>query len=227
MSVLNDGRPRAVAGTVTMAPEGDLAVAIAAEPDLLRVRSTLRAHAQTAGLSLTATTKLVTAGSELARNILRYATGGRGTVSIGQCRGAQHGGVRAVFCDKGPGIADLDAAMRDGFSTAGGLGLGLPGSRRLVDEFHIDSVPGRGTVVVIELWTRLDSPATAVSTSAITRPRERCGDWSANRPGGWELPRRGPRGRNWWPPNWRSTWSSTPARAATSWRGRWPPRRWS
>jgi serine/threonine-protein kinase RsbT len=129
-------------------------VAITSEADLLQVRSALRAQAQQAGLGLTATTKLVTAGSELARNILRYATGGTGTVSIRQCAGAQRGGVRAVFCDQGPGIADLDAAMRDGFSSTDGLGLGLPGSRRLADFFHIDTAPGRGTTVVIEQWIR-------------------------------------------------------------------------
>jgi len=118
------------------------------------VRSALRARANQAGLGLTATTKLVTAGSELARNIIRYATGGIGTVSIGRCGDEQRGGVRAVFCDQGPGITDLEAAMCDGFSTAGGLGLGLPGSRRLADLFHIDSVPGYGTTVVIEQWLR-------------------------------------------------------------------------
>jgi serine/threonine-protein kinase RsbT len=145
MSVLDDDLAQAAPAQT---------VAIASEGDLLLVRSALRAQANQAGLGLTATTKLVTAGSELARNIIRYATGGIGTVSIRQCGGAQRGGVRAVFCDQGPGIADLDAALRDGFSTAGGLGLGLPGSRRLADFFHIDSVPGRGTTVVIEQWLR-------------------------------------------------------------------------
>jgi serine/threonine-protein kinase RsbT len=129
-------------------------IEIASESDLLRVRAALREHASQAGLGLTATTKLVTAGSELARNIIRYATGSRGRVSIRQCAGAQRSGVRAVFWDAGPGIADLDAAMRDGFTTAGGLGLGLPGTRRLVDEFHIDTAPGRGTTVAIEQWIR-------------------------------------------------------------------------
>jgi serine/threonine-protein kinase RsbT len=144
MTVLNDDRVQEAADTV----------AIASEADLLRVRSALRAHAENAGLGLTATTKLVTAGSELARNILRYATGGEGTVSIQQCAGVQRGGVRAVFRDSGPGISDLAVAMRDGFTTGGGLGLGLPGSRRLVDDFCIDSVTGRGTTVVIEQWNR-------------------------------------------------------------------------
>lgn len=144
MSVLTDSRAVTPAGRVQ----------IATEADLLRVRSALRIHAERAGLNLTATTKLVTAGSELARNILRYATDGEGKVSIGQCDDPKRNGVRAVFCDRGPGIADLDAAMSSGFSTAGGLGLGLPGSRRLVDEFEIDSAPGRGTTVVIVQWTR-------------------------------------------------------------------------
>jgi serine/threonine-protein kinase RsbT len=129
-------------------------VVIAAEADLLRVRSVLRAHAHQAGLGLTATTKLVTAGSELARNIIRYATGSEGKVLIRQCTGPRGRGVRAVFRDTGPGISDLDTAMQDGFSTAGGLGLGLPGSRRLVDEFHIETAPGHGTMVAIEQWTR-------------------------------------------------------------------------
>lgn len=129
-------------------------IVIAAEADLLRVRSVLRAHAQQAGLGLTATTKLVTAGSELARNILRYATGSKGSVYVRQCSGPEGSGVRAVFRDAGPGITDLDVALQDGFSSAGGLGLGLPGSRRLVDDFHIESAPGRGTMVAIEQWTR-------------------------------------------------------------------------
>jgi len=129
-------------------------VKIDGESDLLRVRSALRGQAQQSGLGLTAATKLVTAGSELARNIFRYATGGEGVVTIEPTRDGGRSGVRAVFADHGPGIVDLDSAMRDGFSTAGSLGLGLPGSRRLVDEFDVDSVPGRGTTVVIVQWDR-------------------------------------------------------------------------
>jgi serine/threonine-protein kinase RsbT len=128
-------------------------VHIGGEADLLRVRSALRAEAQHAGLGLTAATKLITAGSELARNIVRYAVHGQGTVSIERTTSSVgKPGVRAEFSDNGPGIADLDLAMRDGFSTAGSLGLGLPGSRRLVDEFAIDTEPGRGTTVVITQW---------------------------------------------------------------------------
>jgi serine/threonine-protein kinase RsbT len=129
-------------------------VLIGGEADLLRVRSTMRECAHRAGLGLTATTKVVTAGSELARNILRYATGGQGVASIEEASNGQRRGVRAVFTDDGPGIADLDLAMHSGYSTAGGLGLGLPGSRRLVDEFAIDSARGRGTRVAICQWDR-------------------------------------------------------------------------
>src|SRR6266516_2224859 len=114
-------------------------VTIAGEGDLLRVRSTLRAEAQQVGLGLTAATKLVTAGSELARNIVRYAVHGQGSVVIEQAADGQRLGVRAVFSDDGPGIAEVEEAMRDGFSTGGSMGLGLPGSRRLVDGFTIDT----------------------------------------------------------------------------------------
>jgi len=124
------------------------------EADLLRIRSALRAEAQHAGLSLTAETKLVTAGSELARNIVRYATHGQGVATIERLAGTGRQGVRAVFTDDGPGIGDLDQVMRDGFSSGGSLGLGLPGSRRLVDEFTIDSTVGVGTTVAIAQWSR-------------------------------------------------------------------------
>jgi len=129
-------------------------VRIDGEADLLDVRSALREQARIAGLSLTGATKLITAGSELARNIIRYATAGQGTVSIELITERGRHGVRAVFTDPGPGIADLDRAMQDGFSTGGSLGLGLPGSRRLVDEFAIDTGPGRGTTIVITQWAR-------------------------------------------------------------------------
>jgi serine/threonine-protein kinase RsbT len=139
---------------VSLPAEETQVVPIAAEADLLRVRSALRAEAQDAGLSLTAATKLVTAGSELARNIFRYATHGQGVATIERAEHNGRRGVRATFKDTGPGIANLDEAMRDGFSTAGSLGLGLPGSRRLVDEFSIDSHVGSGTTVMIMQWGR-------------------------------------------------------------------------
>jgi len=126
---------------------------ISGDADLLRIRSALRAEAQRAGLGLTAETKLVTAGSELARNMLRYGRHGQGSASIERLDREGRRGVRAVFRDAGPGIADLDQAMSDGFSTGGSLGLGLPGSRRLVDEFAIETAPS-GTTVVIAQWSR-------------------------------------------------------------------------
>jgi serine/threonine-protein kinase RsbT len=135
-------------------PSALTTVTIAGESDLLLVRSTMRDYARKAGLGLTATTKAVTASSELARNILRYATGGQGTVAIEEASSGQRRGVRAIFSDSGPGIADLDLAMRSGFSSGNSLGLGLPGSRRLVDEFYIDSAPGCGTRVAICQWDR-------------------------------------------------------------------------
>jgi serine/threonine-protein kinase RsbT len=134
--------------------EALLTVNIDGEGDLLRIRSVLRAEAQQAGLSLTGETKLVTAGSELARNIIRYASHGQGVATVQQLRSGDRRGVRAVFVDDGPGIADLEQVMRDGFSTGGSLGLGLPGSRRLVDEFCIESVVGQGTRIVIAQWAR-------------------------------------------------------------------------
>ena len=124
------------------------------EADLIHVRQLLRAEAVRAGLGLVDQTKLVTAGSELARNILVYATGSRGEVTVEHANDGERQGVRAVFSDEGPGIEDVDAAMRDGFSTRGSLGLGLPGSKRLVDELTITSAKGSGTTVTIVKWRR-------------------------------------------------------------------------
>lgn len=122
------------------------------ESDLLMVRSTLRQAAKAAGLGLVAETKLITAGSEMARNILKYTPGGRFEVREAHERGMV--GVRAVFADDGPGIADVPAAMTDGFTTSGSLGLGLPGTKRLVDAFEITSQRGGPTIVVITMWAR-------------------------------------------------------------------------
>src|SRR3989440_4915049 len=119
--------------------ESVITMAISGEADLLQVRAMLRGEAQLAGLSLTAETKLVTAGSELARNIVRYATHGQGTAAVERLTSGERRGGRAVFSDSRPGIADLDQVMRDGFHTGGSLGLWLPGSRRLGDEFSIHS----------------------------------------------------------------------------------------
>ncbi|MDW4904076.1 ATP-binding protein [Streptomyces sp. ADMS] len=124
------------------------------ESDLIRVRKVLRTEAEATGLNLVDTTKLITAGSELARNILNYATGGRGRFRVEQIHGQGRRGVRATFADDGPGIDDVGQAMTDGFSTRGSMGLGLPGARRLVDDLTLASAAGSGTTVVIVKWQR-------------------------------------------------------------------------
>ncbi len=127
---------------------------IADEADLIRVRQLLRAEALRAGLGLVDQTKLITAGSELARNILTYATGSRGSLRVEHVAAGGRRGVRATFTDQGPGIDDVEAALTDGFSTSGSLGLGLPGAGRLADEMTVTSAAGSGTTVVITKWAR-------------------------------------------------------------------------
>jgi serine/threonine-protein kinase RsbT len=126
-------------------------VTIADEADLIHVRQVLRTQAEAAGMGLVDSTKLVTAGSELTRNVLTYATGARGQMLSRQLESDGLRGVQATFTDEGPGIDDLDAAWTDGFSTSGNLGLGLPGSRRLVDQMTIDT-GASGTVVTVIKW---------------------------------------------------------------------------
>lgn len=125
---------------------------IADDADVVRVRQATRAAAVEAKLSLVDQTKLVTAASELARNTLIY--GGGGSVSLEVLRAGTRAGVRAIFRDEGPGIADVELALTDGWSSGSGLGLGLSGTRRLVDEFAIDTRPGAGTTVTVAKWGR-------------------------------------------------------------------------
>ncbi|MBE1491425.1 serine/threonine-protein kinase RsbT [Plantactinospora soyae] len=125
---------------------------ISSDADVVRVRQLVRSTAVTIALSLVDQTKLVTAASELARNTLVYGGGGNAEVAI--LDGGRRKGIRIVFADQGPGIADLDLALTDGYTSGGGLGLGLGGARRLVDEFEVDSGAGRGTRVVITKWAR-------------------------------------------------------------------------
>ena len=127
-------------------------LAITANEDVVRARQLVRTLAQQCRLSLVEQTKLVTAASELARNTLVY--GGGGTMAGQLVDGLGRRGVRVVFDDSGPGIADLELALTDGWTSGSGLGLGLSGSRRLVDEFAIDSAPGRGTTVTVTKWAR-------------------------------------------------------------------------
>ncbi len=122
------------------------------DEDVVRLRKMVRDDMVTLRFSLTDQTKMVTAASELARNVLRYGGGGYAQLELLTEDGVP--GVRATFVDEGPGIADLDLAMTDGYTSGGGMGLGLSGARRLADEFDIDSAPGKGTTVTITKWKR-------------------------------------------------------------------------
>jgi len=121
--------------------------------DVVRVRQQVRTVAAAGGLSLVDQTKLVTAASELARNALVHGGGGIAQVEVITSASGRPG-VRVTFADTGPGIADLQQALTDGWTTGGGLGLGLSGARRLVDEFDLSSEPGAGTRVVVSKWRR-------------------------------------------------------------------------
>lgn len=118
--------------------------------DIVRVRQRVRAAAVAVGLSLVDQTKVVTAASELARNTLDH--GGGGHVEIDTVLDGPRRGVVMRFCDEGPGIRDIDTALRDGYTTGGGLGLGLGGAKRLCNEFSIDSAPGKGTRIRVARW---------------------------------------------------------------------------
>lgn len=118
--------------------------------DVVLARRLVRRGAQEAGLSLVDQTKIVTAASELARNTLVYGLGGEMTMQVID-DGARRG-LRLTFVDQGPGIPDLDLALRDGWTSGNGLGMGLSGTRRLVNEFEIESRVGEGTRVSIARW---------------------------------------------------------------------------
>jgi serine/threonine-protein kinase RsbT len=120
--------------------------------DVVMVRQHVRTAAVGVGLSLVDQTKIVTAASELARNALVYAGGGQVRIEI--VRNGVRQGLRLTFSDDGPGIPDIQQALTDGWTTGGGLGLGLSGSRRLVDEFDLRSAPGEGTLVTVTKWGR-------------------------------------------------------------------------
>jgi serine/threonine-protein kinase RsbT len=133
--------------------ETAVSIAIESDADVVTARQRAREMAIALDLSSTDQTLLATAISEVARNITTYAR--RGEVSVGIVRdGAGRRGIRVVASDQGPGIEDVERAMQDGYTTGGGLGLGLPGARRLVDDFALDSEPGRGTTVTLVKWSR-------------------------------------------------------------------------
>nr|WP_274620080.1 ATP-binding protein [Herbaspirillum sp. C7C2] len=120
------------------------------DEDVVRLRKLVRDHLVRLGFSLVEQTKMVTAASELARNTLRY--GGGGEARVDELNSGTRRGLRLVFADQGPGIADIGLALTDGYTTGGGLGLGLSGAKRLADEFEIDTAPGAGTQVSIIKW---------------------------------------------------------------------------
>ncbi|MFI6239680.1 anti-sigma regulatory factor [Micromonospora sp. NPDC050795] len=128
------------------------AQSVRSDEDVVRVRQLVRAVAVASKLSLVDQTKVVTAASELARNTLVY--GGGGSVEVTVVDNGLRKGVQIVFADSGPGIADLDLAMTDGYTSGGGLGLGLSGSRRLVDEFQIETSAETGTRITVTKWSR-------------------------------------------------------------------------
>ena len=120
------------------------------DEDFVRMRQAVRSRAIEAGLSLVDQTKLVTAASELGRNTRIY--GGGGTVTLELIANGIRQGVRLTFEDHGPGIPDIELALKDGYTTGNGLGLGLGGAKRLSNEFHIHTTPGEGTRVTITRW---------------------------------------------------------------------------
>ena len=120
------------------------------EQDVVPFRNRVKEFATKIGMGLVNQTKLITAASELVRNMLKYGKGGK--VSIEVVSKGRENGIRLIFEDKGPGIPDIAMAMKDGYSTGKSLGLGLPGTKRLVSEFDIQSVVGEGTKVTVIKW---------------------------------------------------------------------------
>ncbi|OAI57472.1 anti-sigma regulatory factor [Acidobacteria bacterium SCGC AG-212-P17] len=125
-------------------------VPIASSADVVLARQKVRQWAIEMKFTLVDQTKLVTAASELARNALEHGKGGR--MVIEQVENSIKSGLKLVFEDRGPGISDMEAALRDGFTTGGGMGLGLGGSKRLVNDFQLESEPGKGTRVTVVRW---------------------------------------------------------------------------
>jgi serine/threonine-protein kinase RsbT len=125
-------------------------MAIIREIDVIPFRNRLKEYAVKIGMGLVNQTKIITAASELARNMLKYANGGKVIIEV--ITKGRENGIRLTFKDQGPGIADISQAMKDGFSTGKSLGLGLPGTKRLVSDFQIESEVGKGTTVTVIKW---------------------------------------------------------------------------
>jgi serine/threonine-protein kinase RsbT len=122
------------------------------ESHIVTVRTTVRDVANRLGFGITDVTRIITAASELARNIFRYAKSGAMHWRILDADGKI--GIELIFADQGPGIADIEQAMREGYSSAKGMGMGLPGARRLMDDFAIQSEVGHGTTVTVRKWRK-------------------------------------------------------------------------
>ena len=130
-------------------------VLVTGEEGIVAARQQAREFAKDLGFGLVDQSRIATAISELARNVVRYATGSRGEVLIRALAPSEKGiGIEMIVSDDGPGMPNVEQALRDGFTTGNGLGMGLPGTRRLMDEMTIDSAPGRGTTVIIRKWRR-------------------------------------------------------------------------
>lgn len=126
-------------------------MAVVKEQDVVPFRNRVREYAVKIKMGLVNQTKLITAASELVRNMLRYANGGKIRIEI--VSKGRDNGIRLTFADTGPGINNIDQAMKDGYSTGKSLGLGLPGAKRLVNEFNIQTETGKGTTVTIIKWS--------------------------------------------------------------------------
>ncbi len=138
--------------SVAVEYEKEVRVPVSTDMDLVTARRHGRVMAEQLGLSASEATLVATAISELARNIVNYARTGEIHVSLVNDGGRR--GIAVVARDQGPGIADIKLAMQPGYSTSNGLGLGLPGVRRIMDDFDIASEPGRGTTIVVTKWKR-------------------------------------------------------------------------
>jgi serine/threonine-protein kinase RsbT len=132
----------------------EVTVAISQDKDIVTARQRGRAMASKIGFSSTDQISIATAISELSRNIVEYAREGEILISMVRAQDNGQAGIQIVARDAGPGISDVGLAMKDGYSTSRSLGLGLPGTKRLMDEFEIDSRPGKGTRVTIRKWLR-------------------------------------------------------------------------
>jgi serine/threonine-protein kinase RsbT len=136
-------------------PSAEERLAIRGESDIVAARQRAREVAKGLGFGLVDQSRIATAVSELTRNVVRYAIEGRGEVVIRPRLRTERGtGLEIIVADEGPGIADIDQALREGFSSGRGMGMGLSGTKRLMDEMEIDTALGRGTIVTIRKWRR-------------------------------------------------------------------------